>query len=146
MSVTIAYAILTHSISIRTSGLRYQRCMDGDVIRHRPYLLQSELPDAELGGGLGLQYGIEGDDVHAEGLHSVGHLATDTAHTEDREGLAGQLVAGVQFPVPSTFLQRLRGLRDIACQRGDQGARQLASADAVAARRAVIIKANDVIT
>lgn len=107
---------------MRTSGLRYERRVNGDIVGDGPYLLQAELPDAELGGGLGLQDRIEGNDIHTEALHSVGHLAAYATHPEDREGLAGQFVTGVQFPVPSTLLERLSGLRDVACERGDQGA------------------------
>lgn len=96
--------------------------MNGDVVGDGPYLLQIELRDAELGGGLGLQDRVEGDDIHAEALHSVGHFAAYAAHPEDREGLAGQLVSGVQLPIPSALLQRLCGLRHVARERGDQGA------------------------
>lgn len=96
--------------------------MHGNVVSHGPYFVQAEHPDTELGGSLRLQYGVEGDDVHAEGLHPESYLTADTAHTDDREGLAGQLVAGVQLPVPSSLLERLRGLRHVARQRGDQGA------------------------
>lgn len=81
--------------------------MNGDIIGDGPYLRQTELPDTELGGGLGLQDRIEGNDIHAEALHSVGHLAAYAAHSEDCESLAGELVSGVQFPVPSALLQRL---------------------------------------
>lgn len=122
LSVIMHLIVLRDGRSIRTSSLRYQRRVDGDVIGHRPQFLQAELPDAELGGGLRQQYGVEGDDVHAEGLHPDRHLATDTAHPDDREGLAGQLVARVQLPIPSALLERLRGLRHVARQRGDKGA------------------------
>lgn len=108
--------------TIRTSGLRYKRRVNGDVVGDGPYLLQAKLPDAKLGGSFVLQDRIKGNDIHAEALHSVGHLAAYAAHPEDREGLAGQLVSGVQFPVPSAFLQRLCGLRHVARERGDQGA------------------------
>jgi len=96
--------------------------VNGDVVGDGPYLFQAELPDAELGGGLILQDRIVGNDIHAEALHSVGYLAAYAAHSEDREGLAGQLVSGVQFPVPSALFQRLCGLRHVARERGDQSA------------------------
>lgn len=96
--------------------------MNSDVIGDGPYLFQIELPDAELDSGLFLQNRIEGNDIHTEALHSISHLATYASHSEDREGLAGQLISGVQFPIPSALLQRLCGLRHVAREGGDEGA------------------------
>lgn len=114
--------------------------MDSDVIGYGPYFVQTELSDAKFSGRLGFQNRIERYDVHAEALHPVGDLAPYAAHSENGEGLAGQFVSGVQLPVPSALLQGLCSLRDVTRQRGDQGARELAGTDAVAAGGAEIVR------
>ena len=69
--------------------------MYGDIVGDGPYFLRVEVSDAELGGDLVRQKRIIGNDIHAEALHSVSHLAAYATYPEDREGLAGQLVSRI---------------------------------------------------
>ena len=108
--------------------------MHGDVVGILPDGLEVALTHSELGSLFLSEDRIEGDDLHAEGNHAPGYLATDAPEAKNAEYLAVELVAGVEFTIPASLLHRLTCLHDVAGQSRDNGACQLAGAYAIASR------------
>lgn len=49
---------------------------------------------------------------HAPGLHAYGDFASDAAQAKYGEGFPIELIAAVEFPVPTSFLHALAGWHD----------------------------------
>ena len=71
--------------------LRRQRSMKGDEVGARQQIVQFELLDADLGGALGAEERIEGDDPHLQSEAARGDDRADIPATDDAKRLAGQL-------------------------------------------------------
>lgn len=121
----------TNNNGKNTFRLRNKRRMHGDVVGYRPYFIQREFLNANLIGDLMREQRIESDHSHSKCLHPSSHFATYASHSDYRQCFPRQLETGVQFSVPSSFLQRLDCLRNVSRQIADQRARQFASTDAV---------------
>ena len=91
--------------------------------------------DAHLRGAGGLDVGVVGDDLHAEGGHPLGDQHADAAEADDAEGLLAQLDAGVLAALPLAVLERGVGRRDVAGGGDEQAAGELGGGDDVGGRR-----------
>mmetsp|Transcript_20290 Transcript_20290/g.61860 ORF Transcript_20290/g.61860 Transcript_20290/m.61860 type:complete len:510 (+) Transcript_20290:320-1849(+) len=112
-----------------------QRHVDGEEVGARHAVGGGDRLDVELARGVGREEGVVPDNVHPVRLHARDHLAADAAEAEHAERLAGELDAHVLLPVPLARLHRRVALRNVASERGDEGARVLSGGDGVAAGR-----------
>src|SRR5204862_6081275 len=91
--------------------------------------------DAQLGGAVGGQEGVEADDLHVQARGAAGDLAADATQADDAERLTGQLHADELATVPFAALQAGGGQGDVAGQGHHHGDGVLGGGDGVAAGR-----------
>ena len=94
------------------------RQVDGDEVGLFEQLVESDQLDAHLGRTAGLDVGVVGDDLHAEGAEPLSDEDADAAQADDADGLLVELDAGVLAALPLAVLQRGVGRSDVA--RGGQ--------------------------
>ncbi len=110
--------------------------MHGDEIRGRKDVLQvfNQLDLQFLGPRLG-HVGVVGDDLHAEGLGPLGHLATDAPHAEDAERLLEKFLPLEGLAIPLAVLHGHVGLGDLPGQGHEHGKCEFRRGNRVSARR-----------
>ncbi len=122
-------------VTDETEGLGGLRQVHGDEVRDLEQLVEREELDAHLRGPRGLDVGVVGDDLHAEGGHPLRDQHADAAEADDAEGLLAELDTRVLGPLPLAVLQGGVGLRDVAGRGDQQTAGELGRGDDVGRRR-----------
>ena len=88
------------SAPIRPDGLGGLGQVHADEVGLGHQLLEADHPHAHLGGATGLDVGVVGDHVHAEGGQPLGDEHADAAEADDADGLLVELDAGVAAALP----------------------------------------------
>jgi hypothetical protein len=122
-------------VADQADGLGGLREVDRDEVGDLQQFVQRQQLDAHLGGAGGLDVGVVGDDLHAEGRHPLRDQNADPAEADHAEGLLGQLHAGVLAALPLAVLQGEVGGGDVPGGGQDQAAGQLGGGDDVGGRR-----------
>ena len=104
--------------------LRGQRAVQGDDVAALPDLVESDVPDPQIGERL-IDDGIVGDHVAAEVPREAGHDGADLAGADDADGLAGEVEADEPVEGEVAVADPVVRLVDAAVERQDQRDRVL---------------------
>ena len=106
-----------------------------DEIRPPKQSIELDLLDAEVGGPLWRQIGVERHDLHLQSAGAVGNDSADIAAADDPQALAGNLDADQLRLGPFAGPGGEVGQRNLTRQRQHQGDGMLGGGDGVAERR-----------
>ncbi len=108
----------------------------GEKITARQELIEiGDTFDAELGGPVGREEGIEADQLHIQPGGASSHLPANPAQADNAERLAGELDADKPAAFPFAGVQACRGEWDVAGQGHHHGDGMLGRGNGVAAGR-----------
>ena len=82
-------------------GVRVQRHVEGQVVDLTEEVIVGQEGHAGGLGRFGGEHRIVHQHLHRQAAGALGHRASDASKADDTQGLAGELGAGVEIPVPA---------------------------------------------